>query len=62
MFSTQHLVYPQADGNVCNTKENAEEQYANGLRLRFGAITMVTGTFAFVAVSRVLTKLAAKPA
>jgi tRNA A37 threonylcarbamoyladenosine dehydratase len=28
----------------------------------FGAITMVTGTFAFVAVSRVLTKLAAKSA
>ncbi|WP_404948358.1 tRNA cyclic N6-threonylcarbamoyladenosine(37) synthase TcdA [Shewanella sp. SR43-8] len=60
VFSTQHLVYPQADGSVCNTKETAQGSMRMDCASGFGAITMVTGTFAFVAVSRVLSKLAAR--
>ncbi|WP_428847806.1 tRNA cyclic N6-threonylcarbamoyladenosine(37) synthase TcdA [Shewanella abyssi] len=60
VFSTEQLVYPQADGSVCNTKTTAEGSMRMDCASGFGAVTVVTGTFGFVAVSRVLTKLAAK--
>ncbi len=59
VYSTEALVYPQADGSVCGTKPEAGE---SPVRLDceggFGAVTPVTGTFGFVAASRVLRKLA----
>ncbi|MBB1268223.1 tRNA cyclic N6-threonylcarbamoyladenosine(37) synthase TcdA [Shewanella sp. SR44-3] len=58
VFSSQHLVYPQADGSVCNTKATADGSMRMDCASGFGAVTMVTGTFGFVAASRVLAKLA----
>lgn len=60
VFSTQHLVYPQADGSVCSTKATADGSMRMDCASGFGAVTMVTGTFGFMAASRVLAKLAAK--
>lgn len=60
VFSTQHLVYPQADGSVCNTKATADGSMRMDCASGFGAVTMVTGTFGFMAASKVLTKLALK--
>ncbi|MCL1092176.1 tRNA cyclic N6-threonylcarbamoyladenosine(37) synthase TcdA [Shewanella kaireitica] len=60
VFSTEQLVYPQTDGSVCNTKATADGNMRMDCASGFGAVTVVTGTFGFVAVSRVLSKLAAK--
>ncbi|NMH66874.1 tRNA cyclic N6-threonylcarbamoyladenosine(37) synthase TcdA [Shewanella salipaludis] len=62
VFSTEQLVYPQVDGSVCNTKAAADGSMRMDCASGFGAVTMVTGTFGFVAASRVLIKLAAAPA
>jgi len=57
VYSEEQLRYPQPDGSVCQQKSVME----NGTRLDcaggFGATTVVTATFGFVAVSRVLKKL-----
>ncbi|QIW16329.1 tRNA cyclic N6-threonylcarbamoyladenosine(37) synthase TcdA [Pasteurellaceae bacterium RH1A] len=50
VFSTQPLIFPQM-GENCEV--SASMNCANG----FGAVTMVTATFAFFAVSRVVDKL-----
>lgn len=60
VFSRENANYPQPDGTVCKTRpanpgEALKLDCAGGL----GAATHVTGTFAFVAVSRVLQKLLA---
>ncbi|ACA88406.1 UBA/THIF-type NAD/FAD binding protein [Shewanella woodyi ATCC 51908] len=60
VFSTEQLVYPQADGSVCNTKADAEGSMRMDCASGFGAVTVVTGTFGFIAASRVLIKLAKK--
>lgn len=60
VFSTEQLMYPQSDGSVCNTKANAEGSMRMDCASGFGAVTVVTGTFGFIAVSRVLIKLAKK--
>jgi tRNA A37 threonylcarbamoyladenosine dehydratase len=60
VYSTEQLMYPQADGSVCAAKPLVGE----GVRLDcaggFGAVMTVTATFGFVAVSRVLKYLALK--
>ena len=58
VFSTEQLVYPQADGSVCSTKASADGSMRMDCASGFGAVTMVTGTFGFMAASRVLSKLA----
>ena len=58
VFSTEQLVYPQVDGSVCNTKPNADGSMRMDCASGFGAVTVVTGTFGFIAASRVLIKLA----
>lgn len=62
VYSTEQLRYPQPDGSVCQSKVAMEE----GVRLDcsggFGAATMVTGTFGFVAAAKVVEKLVAKAA
>jgi tRNA threonylcarbamoyladenosine dehydratase len=60
VFSSEHLVYPQADGSVCATKAAGDGSMRMDCASGFGAVTMVTGSFGFVAASRVLAKLAAK--
>ncbi len=58
VYSTEQLMYPQADGSVCALKP----QSGDGVRLDceggFGAAMTVTATFGLVAVSRVLKSLA----
>ncbi|XBM00600.1 tRNA cyclic N6-threonylcarbamoyladenosine(37) synthase TcdA [Chitinibacter sp. FCG-7] len=60
VYSTEQLVYPQADGSVCVAKPSVGE----GVRLDcaggFGAVMTVTATFGLVAVSRVLKYLQTK--
>ena len=53
VFSTQPLIFPQM-GENCST--SATMNCANG----FGAATMITATFGFFAVSRVIDKLLQK--
>lgn len=60
VFSTEQLVYPDNEGNVCHAKQASD----SGMRLDcsggFGAITHVTASFAFFAVSKALKKLVNK--
>ncbi|WP_394130276.1 tRNA cyclic N6-threonylcarbamoyladenosine(37) synthase TcdA [Shewanella maritima] len=60
VFSTQHLVYPQQDGSVCSTKASMQGSARMDCASGFGSVTMVTGTFGFMAVARVLDKITAK--
>ena len=62
VFSTEALVYPQADGSVCAAKSSAEGPKRMDCASGFGAATMVTASFGFVAVSHVLIKMMAKAA
>ncbi|MCW4153531.1 tRNA cyclic N6-threonylcarbamoyladenosine(37) synthase TcdA [Halomonas sp. 18H] len=58
VFSDEQLVYPTPDGEVCHTRPGADESTRLDCASGFGAATFVTGTFGFVAVSRVLARLA----
>lgn len=60
VFSTEQLTYPQADGSVCNTKQNADGVLKMDCSSGFGAVTMVTASFGFIAVSHALKKMIAK--
>ncbi|WED21240.1 tRNA cyclic N6-threonylcarbamoyladenosine(37) synthase TcdA [Vibrio sp. JC009] len=60
VFSTEQLKYPQPDGSVCSTKATAEGPKKMDCAAGFGAATVVTATFGFVAVSRIIEKLIAK--
>ncbi|GLR08360.1 tRNA cyclic N6-threonylcarbamoyladenosine(37) synthase TcdA [Mixta theicola] len=62
VFSTEALVYPQPDGSVCASRSTAEGPKRMDCASGFGAATMVTATFGFVAVSHVLKKMLAKAA
>ncbi|KJT37955.1 sulfur acceptor protein CsdL, partial [Salmonella enterica subsp. enterica serovar Heidelberg str. 607310-1] len=53
---------PQADGSVCAMKATAEGPKRMDCASGFGAATMVTATFGFVAVSHALKKIMAKAA
>ncbi|MGR3807923.1 tRNA A37 threonylcarbamoyladenosine dehydratase [Pasteurella testudinis DSM 23072] len=55
VFSTQPLIFPKMEGDC---PVSASMNCANG----FGAATMVTATFGFFAVARVLEKLLQQPA
>lgn len=59
VFSTEQLVYPQPDGSVCQLKPAAgEESTKLDCASGFGSATMVTGTFGFIAASRVCKRIA----
>lgn len=62
VFSTEALMYPQPDGTVCASRSTAEGPKRMDCAAGFGAATMVTATFGFVAVSHVLKKMMAKAA
>lgn len=60
VFSTEHLVYPQPDGSVCASPSTAEGPKRMDCASGFGAATMVTATFGFIAVSHALKKMLAR--
>jgi tRNA threonylcarbamoyladenosine dehydratase len=60
VFSTEQLKYPQPDGSVCGVKSTAEGPKRMDCASGFGAATMVTATFGFVASARIVDKLIEK--
>ncbi|SES86403.1 tRNA cyclic N6-threonylcarbamoyladenosine(37) synthase TcdA [Thalassotalea agarivorans] len=60
VFSTQQLVYPDNEGNVCFAKQQQEGAMRLDCSGGFGAATHVTASFAFFAVGRLLEKLIRK--
>lgn len=58
VYSTEQLTYPAQNGEVCLTKQQADGPKKMDCASGFGAITTVTATFGFVAVAKVLEKLA----
>jgi tRNA A37 threonylcarbamoyladenosine dehydratase len=60
VFSTEQLKYPQLDGSVCASKAGAEGPKKMDCASGFGAATMVTATFGFVAAARVVDKIKQK--
>lgn len=60
VFSTESLVYPQIDGRVCASKGEVAGSMRMDCASGFGAVTMVTASFGFVAVAHLLKKMLAK--
>lgn len=60
VFSSEQLVYPQPDGSVCAFPATAQGPKRMDCASGFGAATMVTATFGFVAVAHALKKMLAK--
>jgi len=58
--STEQLYYPQPDGTVDWAKSANVAGAKMDCSRGFGAVSFVTGTFAFIAVGRVLDKIVAK--
>jgi len=58
VFSTEQARYPLADGSVCLQRPDSAGPVRLDCASGFGAVTHLTGTFAFMAVSRILKKLA----
>lgn len=58
VYSLEQLKYPQLDGSVCEQRQKGDTETKMNCDTGFGASTAVTATFGFVAVSRVLEKLA----
>lgn len=62
VYSDEQLVYPGSDGEVCLQKPGSGEATRLDCASGFGAATFVTGSFGFVAASRVLARLASRAA
>ncbi|NPE54917.1 tRNA cyclic N6-threonylcarbamoyladenosine(37) synthase TcdA [Dickeya dadantii] len=62
VFSSEPLMYPQLDGSVCASRSTADGVKRMDCASGFGAATMVTATFGFVAVSHALKKMMARDA
>ncbi|MHB0776226.1 tRNA cyclic N6-threonylcarbamoyladenosine(37) synthase TcdA [Halomonas sp. WWR20] len=62
VYSDEQLIYPSGDGEVCLQKPGGGEATRLDCASGFGAATFVTGSFGFVAASRVLARLAARAA
>ncbi|MGB1197479.1 MAG: tRNA cyclic N6-threonylcarbamoyladenosine(37) synthase TcdA [Thalassotalea sp.] len=56
VFSTEQLVYPNADGDVCHTKQQQEGALRLDCNNGFGSATHVTASFAFFAVGASIKK------
>lgn len=54
VYSTEQMVYPQPDGQVCQQKAAMQDGVKLDCSGGFGAATMITGTFGFVAASRAI--------
>lgn len=57
VYSTEQLTYPALNGGICFNKTQAAGPKKMDCASGFGAITTVTATFGFVAVSYVLERL-----
>lgn len=57
VFSTEQLKYPQTDGTVCTMKASADGVKKMDCASGFGASTMVTASFGFVAAAKVVEKI-----
>jgi len=63
VFSTEQLVYPQADGSVCATKPPSGTSARLDCATGFGASMMVTASFGLTAAAHLVNKtLQSKPA
>ncbi|MGB2065785.1 MAG: tRNA cyclic N6-threonylcarbamoyladenosine(37) synthase TcdA, partial [Marinomonas gallaica] len=60
VYSQEQLKYPQLDGTVSQQRRRGDTETKMNCDTGFGASTVVTATFGFVAVGRVLEKLAQK--
>ncbi len=60
VFSTQQLVYPDSEGNVCHAKQSGDGAMRLDCSGGFGAATHVTASFAFFAVGKAIEKLIKK--
>lgn len=60
VFSDEPLVYPAADGSVCSSARAAGGVKRMDCATGFGSVTMVTASFAFVAVAHALKKYLAR--
>ncbi len=60
VYSTEQLVYPQADGSICAAKPEGEGSTRLDCASGFGASMMVTASFGMVAASRIVEKLLKK--
>lgn len=57
VFSSEQAVYPHPDGTVCQQKPSDMGSTKMDCSSGFGASTVVTATFGFVAVARMIKKL-----
>ncbi|WP_108652602.1 tRNA cyclic N6-threonylcarbamoyladenosine(37) synthase TcdA [Dongshaea marina] len=57
VFSTEQLTYPDGSGGVCLQKSMSDGTMKMDCASGFGSATVVTASFAFVAVSRVLERI-----
>ncbi|MFT7387117.1 MAG: tRNA A37 threonylcarbamoyladenosine dehydratase [Candidatus Endobugula sp.] len=60
VYSTEQMTYPDDAGETCTSKEFMTEGARLDCSQGFGAATMVTGTFAFIAASEAIKKLLKK--
>jgi tRNA A37 threonylcarbamoyladenosine dehydratase len=54
VYSTEQMIYPDANGGVCQTKSQMQDGVKLDCSGGFGAATMVTATFGMVAASRAI--------
>ena len=54
VYSTEQMNYPTADGGTCQAKSAIDGNVGLDCNNGFGAATMVTGSFGFVAASRAI--------
>ncbi|WP_371378758.1 tRNA cyclic N6-threonylcarbamoyladenosine(37) synthase TcdA [Thalassotalea aquiviva] len=60
VFSSEQLIYPTNDGDVCHAKQTQDGAMRLDCSGGFGAATHVTASFAFFAVSRAMNKYLTK--
>ncbi|MDZ7924176.1 MAG: tRNA cyclic N6-threonylcarbamoyladenosine(37) synthase TcdA [Marinagarivorans sp.] len=54
VFSSENIVYPQADGSVCANKQGLQDGAKLDCAGGFGSATMVTGSFGFMMAARAI--------
>jgi tRNA A37 threonylcarbamoyladenosine dehydratase len=57
IYSSEPMAYPQPDGQVCRQKSAMQDGVKLDCSGGFGAATMVTGTFGFIAAARGIERL-----
>lgn len=57
IYSTEHMVYPNASGEICHTKQFTEDAGTSmDCSGGFGSSVMITGNFGFLAANRAIEK------